>query len=235
MRRCGLVVILVAAVVLDIVSLSYLKWQEYITLSEGIEINILGVLVVVTIWYAKSTKGIQKATADQVAATREQAEISRKATEIALNNTQNAVLPIVRVAPDGGIQTQLESGEVYVKTAGVKYGNIGKGPALNLRVRLRYDQEECSYIKCSDALGVGEEGTFEWSSEEEVLPLPAGSDEYDVVAEYTDVYRREFISTLFLLPGGQRVFSFRQVPEVEEQIGTECVMCHAPGMDSQSE
>ena len=221
MRRCGLVVILVAVLVFDIVSLSYLKWQEHITLSEGIEINILGVLVVVTIWYAKSTKGIQKATADQVAATREQAEISRKATEIALNNTQNAVLPIVRVAPDGGSMTPTGRGIFYVIKAGVRYSNIGKGPALNLKVWLRNMEEETSSIRHTDALGVGEEGRFEWSSEEDNLPVLGVSDEYDVVAEYTDVYRREFSSTSFFLSTGQREFSFRQVPEVEEQIGTE--------------
>ena len=52
---------------------------------------------------------------------------------------------------------------------------------------------------------------------EESLPLPGQSAYgYDVVAEYTDIYRRRFRSTLFLLPANQRDFDFGQVPELEE-------------------
>ena len=130
------------------------------------------------------------------------------------------------VGPAGTSGTLIELGNVHVETASVSYRNIGKGPALNLKVWLRYAREEfgdCagSTIKHTDALGAGEEGQFGWRLEEESLPLPGRSYGYDVVAEYTDVYRRKFSSTLFLLPADQRDFSFRQVPEVEQQDRTE--------------
>ena len=122
--------------------------------------------------------------------------------------------------------TQISPGNIRLETAKVSYKNVGKGPALNLEVRLSYDAEQSgdgagSTIKRADVLGAGEEGRFVWHLDEESLPLPAQSDEYNVVAEYTDIYRRRFRSTLFLLRADQRDFSFLQVPESEEQDRTQ--------------
>ena len=222
MKNLVVIAILVSTAVIGISLVVCLTQQGLLTLSEGIQIITLGGLILVTIWYAYSTYGIQRATADQVATTREQAEISRQATEIALNDTKNAVLPIVKVGAAGISGTQNEPGNVHVRAASVSYKNIGKGPALNLEVWLSYsDPEEFgdgagSTKKRSDVLAAGEEGRCEWRLAEESLPLPSQSYGYDVVAEYTDIYRRKFRSTLFLLPAQQREFSFRQVLGVEE-------------------
>ena len=125
MKNIAVIVILVlmATVVMFLVVWSAL-WG-HLTISEGIEVGTLGVLIIVTSWYAYSTHGIQSATAEQVAATQELADISRRATDIALNTTQNAVLPIVTLAP-GSItsRTQNESGEVRVESMQVICRNV---------------------------------------------------------------------------------------------------------------
>ena len=226
MKRYADFAILISIAALGIALLYCLTSQGHLRLSESIEISILGVLILVTGWYAYSTKCIQRATADQVAATREQAEISRQATEIALNATKNAVMPIVMVAFDGGSETNSETGKVFVKTTGVEYRNIGKGPALNLRVWLEYFDDESgdpvrSHNKYTDVLAVKEKGRFDWHFVEENLPRPGKACGYEVFAEYTDVYKQMFRSCSNWLPGMQSEFSFGRAPEVEEQIGTE--------------
>ena len=220
MKNLAAIAILVSVAAIGIPLVGCLTQQGLLTLSEGIEIVTLGVLILVTSWYAYSTYGIQRATADQVATIREQAEISREATEIALNATKNSVLPIVRVSAAGTSGTQIAPGNVEAAT--IEYENIGKGPALNLEVWLRYNDREglgdCagSTKKRRNVLAAGEEGRCYWLKAEESLPLPGQEYGYDVVAEYTDIYRRRFRSTLFLLPANQRDFDFGQVPELEE-------------------
>ncbi len=227
MKNLAAIAILVSVAAIGISLVGCLTQQGLLTLSEGIEIITLGGLILVTSWYSYSTYGIQRATADQVATTREQAEISREATEIALNATKNSVLPIVRVGAAGRRGTQIAPGNLHVEEASINYKNIGKGPALNLEVWLRYNDLEglgdCagSTKKRTNVLAAGEEGRCEWRLAEESLPLPGQSDLYDVVAEYTDIYRRRFRSTLFLNPANQIDFSFRQVPELEEQDRTQ--------------
>ena len=220
MKNLAVIALLLSIAAIGIFLIGCLAQQGLLTLGEGIEVITLGGLILVTSWYAYSTYRIQRATADQVAATQEQAEISRQATEIALNATKNAVLPIVMVGQHGTSHT----GGVTVDTS-VSYKNVGKGPALNLEVRLSYDAKQFGVgagttIKRDDVLGAGEERRCKWHSDEESLPLPAQSYGYDVVAEYTDIYRRKFRSTLFLLSANQRDFSFRQVPEIEDQDRT---------------
>ena len=78
MKDVAVIVILVTIAAVGIFLVWCLTQQGLLTLSEGIEIITLGGLILVTSWYAYSTKGIQRATADQVAATREQAEVSSK-------------------------------------------------------------------------------------------------------------------------------------------------------------
>lgn len=229
MKGYAVLVVLVTIAVLGIVLLSCLTRRGHLTLSESIEISILGLLILVTIWYAHSTRGIQRATADQVAATQEQAEISRRATEIALNAAKNAVLPIVEVKFSGGIETSLESGKVYVIDTGVTYRNIGKGPALNLKVWLEYFDDEdgnpvSSHRKYTSVLAVEEEGGCNWHFVEENLPRPSRAYGYTVFAEYTDVYKQVFRSWLNWLPETQTNFSFGQVSEAQEQSE-----CHSGG------
>ena len=222
MKNLAVVATLVSIAAIGVALVSCLTQQGLLTLSEGIEIVTLGGLILVTSWYAYSTYGIQRSTADQVAATREQAETSRQATEIALSATKNAVLPIVTVGSPGISGTQVAPGNVRAETVRVSYENIGRGPALNLKVWLRYDPEEFgdyagSTAKHIDVLGAGQEGRCEWQSAEESLPLPGQTHGYDVIAEFTDIYGRKFRSTLLLIHEYDREFSFGQVPEEEER------------------
>lgn len=221
MKNFAAIAVLVLVAVISVALVSCLIRQGHIKLNEGIEIITLVVLVLVTSWYAYSTHGIQRATADQAEASRKQAKISKQATEIALNATKNAVLPMIVVGSAGRSGTQTAPGVLHVKTATVSYSNIGSGPALNLRVWLSYAQEELgehagSTVKSMDALSAGKEGRFEWREEEESPPLPGQSHGYDVVAEYTDIYGREFRSRLNLLSANQRDFSFGHVPEGQD-------------------
>ena len=225
MKGYGFVAILVAIAVLGIASLVCLTWYGPLDLSESIEIGILVVLILVTISYAYSTKGIQNATTDQVTATREQAEISRQATEIALNAAKNAVLPIVMLVLDGGSMTRLETGEFHVKSTGVRFMNIGKGPALNIKVWLEYVDDEFgdptrSHTKHTTVLAIEKEAHFFWIFEEENLAPPGQAYGYKVFAEYTDVYEQNFRSCLIWLPETPSEFFFGRAPEVEDPIET---------------
>ncbi len=90
---------------------------------------------------------------------------------------------------------------------------------MNLRVWLKYSSEEfgddAGSTTCQIyALGSGEEGQYEWKSTQESLPLPEQSFGFDVIAEYADIYRRKFRSTLFLISAYERDFSFIEVMEL---------------------
>ena len=91
-----------------------------------------------------------------------------------------------------------------------------------LRVWLSYVPERVgdlagSTVKSADALGVGQEVWFEWRSSDESLPLPDQNEDYDVVAEYMDIYGQTFRSKVVLLRAGQSDFSFTPVRNVEGQ------------------
>ena len=218
MKNLAVVTTLVTIAAIGVALVTCLTLQGLLTLNEGIEIVTLGGLILVTSWYAYSTYGIQRSAADQVAATWEQAETSRRATEIALSATKNAVLPIVSVGSPGISGTQVAPGVVCAETVQIGYKNIGRGPALNLKVWLSYDSEEFgdyagSTVKHIDVLGAGQGGRCEWRSAEESLPLPNQTHGYDVIAEFTDIYGRKFRSTLLLINPYDREFSFGQVSE----------------------
>ena len=216
MKSIADILILALVAAIGIAAIVCLVRQGILTPSEGIEVGTLGTLILVTAWYAYSTHRIQGAARDQ-------AEISKRATEIALNTARNAVLPIVSLGGPGTSGTTTDNGAVQVNSVSVSYSNIGEGPALNLKVWLSYPFEldgvgSKSSAKPRSVLGVGEDGQFLWQSSDGEQ-LPSSTDEYDIVAEYTDIYRRPFRSTLFRTRGAygrfETEFSFIQVPEVE--------------------
>ena len=203
-----------------IVLLQYTK-PSLLLPGDAIQITALAVLVIVTVWYAFSTHRIQEETAKQVSAAREQTEMSRQAVEIALNAEKNSVVPIVKLTVPGMSGTVIGPGKVRSESVRAHYSNIGKGPALNLRVWLRYDPKEFgpearSNVKLADALGAASGGSFEWHLREESLPLPSNQySGYDIVALYMDIYGQGFRSELTLINERDREFSFGRIPSVE--------------------
>ena len=133
------------------------------------EIIILMVLVVVTTWYAFST---------------------RKALDIARNAEINAVLPIIKFrqffAP-------------HPERLRIACGNVGKGPALNLKVWVEYVIPEdpdnlVSSHRSVTVLGDGETGQWEWDIPSEGLVLPSSESRYKLLAEYNDIHGRKIKS-----------------------------------------
>ena len=130
---------------------------------------------------------------------------TRKIYEVALNAERNAVFPIVNLTAEAIDQDQIR----------VSYQNIGRGPALNLRIwlELEYD-EQFDYLKSEEmknrgftaALGVGQDGQLEWDDSEGVLPTRTSG--IDIVAEYTDVFRQGFFSKLHIINHFDQEFSF---------------------------
>ena len=98
--------------------LGILTFCQVLTSSEFIEIFTLVVLVAVTTWYAASTQKIQRAVQDQT-------KVSRDAVETALRAERNSVMPIVKL--DG-------HGPYYGFSATASFENVGKGPALGLKL-----------------------------------------------------------------------------------------------------
>jgi len=151
---------------------------------DTIQIVTLSVLVVVTISYARST---------------------RKLYDVALNSEANAVFPIITLTVEVVSHGHIE----------ISYQNIGRGPALNLRIWLEREGEESfAYLKSESeknmgfhaAVGVNQDGKRKWDSSGG--PLPSRSVGFDVVAEYTDVFRQRFQSKLIIIGIHDQEFSF---------------------------
>ena len=186
---CGAVLVAVAALV-------YFTERAYLKPSDSIQILTLVVLVVVTFWYAISTHSINRSANEQAIAIREQAEISRKALEIALNAEKNAVLPIIRVGLGSMAGGESTSQEIQGTCS-----NIGRGPAINLRVWLSYQPEHTqemvrSRIEATGTLPVGESRNLTWRSESGAGTLPGTRSRFDIVAKYSDIYGRTFESVV---------------------------------------
>lgn len=177
-----------AAVVLFIFS-----YPAYLSPSDTIQSITLILLVIVTISYAKSTHKNYKATSEQVSATME-------AVRVAVDSERNSFAPIVEL-------TQESNDPRFGEGISIICTNVGKGPALNLVIWVTADDEKFDYLKSDrekqmsfrSALGVSRSARQLWSENMDVAPprpLPTESSGYDVVAEYTDVYRRRFQSKI---------------------------------------
>jgi len=103
------------------------------TVSDVIQIVLMGLLVVVTGVYAWRTHVISKATEKQAKATREQADASAKMAEEMraqaehmVNAEFNAVAPVVQLLAADSVTSDMRTVRIYWK-------NVGKGPALNFQ------------------------------------------------------------------------------------------------------
>ena len=133
------------------------------------------------------------------------ARSTRKIYEVALNSEQNAVFPIISITAEATNQNQIL----------ITYQNIGRGPALNLKIWVCADDEQLfAYLKSDEmknrdfcaAVGVGQDGKREWNSTEGPLPTPTSG--FDIVAEYTDVFQQRFESRLVVVNAYDQEFSF---------------------------
>ena len=199
--------------VVAILVLVYFTEQEYLKPSDTIQIGTLIVLVCVTFWYAISTYRIDRAASQQAIATRKQAEISRQALEVALDSEKNAVMPIIRLEKGSTTSTGEE-----VRRLDVRYFNIGKGPALNLRAWLTFETDDTeetqrTNILPADVVGVNESGSFLWRRGRNTVLLPDTVSDFDIIAEYSDIYKRHFCSRLSITPGQDPKFFFGMIPE----------------------
>ena len=168
----GLLILAAAATLVLVLLTSY----EYLTLSESIQVGTLVVLVSITGWYATST-------AKQVTAT-------EKAVQVAQDARRDTVMPIVELTALHGKKVQ------------VTLRNLGTGPALNFRVwaKLRSEDgaaEATSRCSIGEAIGVGQtvDRTLDFS--ESHLDFGNRGDDLEVVAEYTDIHKQRFRSTLY--------------------------------------
>lgn len=158
--------------------------RETLAPSDSIQTITLIVLVIVTVSYAVST---------------------RRLYEVALNSERNTVFPIVSLTVDAATPDQIN----------VSYENIGRGPALNLRiwVEAEYD-EQFSFLKSDEmknrafraALGVGLNGQLRWDNSEGTLPTRSSG--FDIVAEYSDVFKQGFMSKLLIINPFDQEYSF---------------------------
>ena len=201
------------AITLDLTYLTYFSYPGFAP-SDTIQAITLIVLAVVTVAYAKSTHKIYKATSEQVNTTREAIAVSKRSVEIALNAEKNAVAPLIK------FQLFVTSTSFYGLQA--NYENIGKGPALNLKLWIDADGEIFSYLKgdveksisFQTAVGVGESGSRTWIGDTLTVPprhLPANNAGFNVIAEYTDVFGQGFESRLVIINQYDRKFHYGQV------------------------
>ena len=133
------------------------------------------------------------------------AKSTRKIYEVGLDAERNAVFPIIALTVEVTNQDQ-----IYIL-----YQNIGRGPALNLRIWLElesddqflYLKSEAMKSKCFHAaLGVGQLGQHKWDNSEGALPTRSSG--FDVVAEFTDVFSQSFVSKLQIINAYLSEFSF---------------------------
>ena len=166
---------LVIGLVVVGVLIYYTKLPQALEASDTIQVSAIIVLIIVTAHYATST---------------------RKIAEIALNAELNEVYPMIDL-----VAAIADTDRIVIY-----YRNIGAGPALNLRVWIEGDGEQFSYLQSDteknreylSAVGVNQEGQRRWSVGNN-RALPTRTTGFDIVAEYTDVFRQGFQSKLVII------------------------------------
>ena len=214
-RALATVLLLLGTSLAAVVVLIFFTERAYLEPGDTVQILTLAVLVAVTFWYAISTHRINSSTDEQATAIREQADTSRRALEVALDAEKNAVIPIVKLSI-GSTST----GAVGVEQVGATCTNIGRGPALNLRMWLESRPLHATGIRKSSikpyrALGVNESWDSRWTHRGENEPLPSLEKGFYIVAEYSDIFGRGFVSKLFYshYEPTEQGFSFSPLPE----------------------
>ena len=138
------------------------------------------------------------------------ARSTRKIYEVASNAERNAVFPIISMAAEVTDPNQIL----------ISYKNIGRGPALNLRIWLELEgEDQFWYLKSKTkknegflaAVGVGQCGQRRWYNSEG--PLPTTSSGFDIVAEYADVFQQGFQSRLVIVSACDQGFHFGKKKE----------------------
>lgn len=187
----------IAVIILLLSSLITLHFCSNLTIAELIQSSTLSILVLVTLWYAKSTFKLQTVTEHYTATTQKIFEVSRNA-EI------NSAAPII------SLNLAIVDSEIHVE-----YDSIGRGPALNLRVWLRSDDNQFSYLESDKeknatyrpAVGVGQSGSHVWIAGMN-RPLPTWQSGLDVLAEYRDIFQQDFKSRLAVAGEDDQTFHY---------------------------
>lgn len=201
------------------IALIVFSYPAFLSPSDTIQSITLILLVVVTTSYAKSAHNTYKATSAQVTATKEATEVNRQAVQVAIDSEHNAVAPLINL--------RLVESTHFMGIMSVDYENLGKGPALDLMVWIKGDDEQFHYLQSDaernrhfrPAIREGETVRCDWSQNMDISPtqpLPTINSGFDVIAEYTDVFRSRFESKLTVINQFDREFSYRQVRNESE-------------------
>ena len=190
LQKWGLTIAIPVSLLITILPLIHFTYPEPLSPSDTIQILTLVVLVIVTAWYAISTHRINNATTKQASVIAEQAKISERALQVALEAERNSALPVIELVDHQSV----DSIQVEAK-------NLGRGPALNIIICLEYFSQDLNGVVTSsvaifDVIGAGEHKTWVWFSQNELSGFPISHSQYRVVAEYTDIYRRPFRSSI---------------------------------------
>ena len=190
----------------------YLRYIGSLMTSDTIQSILVTILVVTTVVYTRftviytrSTESYTRSTESYARSTESYARSTHQSYQVALNAEKNAAMPVI------ALTAEITRHNMML----VSYQNVGKGPALNLRIWLELAEEkQFLYLKsdimknkgfCS-AVGVDQSGYLGWSEAEGPLPTPTSG--FDIVAEYDDVYQRHLASKLAIINQHDQEFSF---------------------------
>ena len=192
----------------------YYTTPDSLSPSDLIQIYTLIILVIVTVSYAVSTRSIQLTAIQEVEAARQQTEASRDAVEAALRAERNAVMPIVKLTQTGFFGAHRPS---------VSVSNVGKGPALNLRLWVENDpkgvDDSTTRFREVEFLEVGLEIRTDVGADDAPLNREQG---FHLVGQYYDIYGQGFRSTTYIpqrQSGAVRQSTFVRLEEVKETQG----------------
>ena len=200
----------VVLLILSVCAITLIQFTDFtnpLSLSDSIQIVILLVLVMVTYWYAQSTKHMSR-TAN------ENFEVTSKSHDLAVEAEKNSVLPVIMLTPLVTSTDQIR----------ISYQNIGMGPALDFRVWIKADDDWLFGYLSSDAsknrwhqsaVGKNQDGQCEWNKEKRVLPTRAEG--FNIVTEYNDIFGRCLESVLVINPHDQK-FHFGKCEEIDGRI-----------------
>lgn len=190
-RKGGIVITaaIFAGVVIILVMILF-TYPKTLSPSDTVQGATIVVLTLVTIVYA--------------VATWRQAEASQRAVEVALDSEKNAAMPVIEFkiigfSNNGGIMIDIT--------------NQGKGPALNLKVwaNLYSEHGEIEITSQVSPLTIAAEGKTTRTELDFLgasMNLQHRSNDMELVAEYKDVFRREFRSEQY-----RSSISFRHLGE----------------------
>ena len=169
------------------------------TIGELIQVILMGLLVIVTVIYAWRTFAISNATKKQANASVRMAEATEK-------SVAEMVRPMIEPSVEFDHIQDTESRQYYIDKMIAKFKNIGRGPALNLKTKIRYPYFKFEGSPFKTILEVGDESLITINRCEK-----EGHERFELIVKYQNMHGKWFCTELTQDEQGQYHSEYREL------------------------